>query len=118
MQDIKIGKELRTAYGLIECMDTAGRQGYFRDHFSFWCMCEMCMEGNANGGDERMVEIRLLQEDISALASMGMTAGEAAAALGSVERYLALMEEQGIGRGGIQEVDISPGVPNLPCPRR
>ncbi|KAL7536532.1 hypothetical protein ACHAXR_009276 [Thalassiosira sp. AJA248-18] len=98
-RDIKLGEELCTTYGPSECMVTEGRRNYLSSRFSFECMCEMCLEGNTNGGDERMVEIQSLQEEISLFSPVRLTAGKAAAALDSIRRCLALMEEQGIGGG-------------------
>mmetsp|Transcript_18626 Transcript_18626/g.34290 ORF Transcript_18626/g.34290 Transcript_18626/m.34290 type:complete len:360 (-) Transcript_18626:127-1206(-) len=98
-RDIQIGEELCTIYGPSECMDTRGRREYLSERFSFRCMCEMCVEGNTNGGDERMIEIQSLQEEISLLSSVVLTSDKATAALDSIEKCLALMEKQGIGGG-------------------
>jgi len=97
-RDIRVGEELYTTYGPSECMSTRDRREYLSDRFSFRCMCEMCVEGNARGGDDRMVEIKSLQEDI-ALSSSTTLATTAAAVLDSVKKSLALMNEQGIGGG-------------------
>ena len=92
-RDIDIGEELCTMYGPSECMDTESRREYLSDRFSFQCMCEMCLEGNTNGGDERMIKIKTLHDDIAFQSSTGI------AALESVEKCLDLMKEQGIGGG-------------------
>lgn len=96
-RDIRAGEELCTIYGPSEWMDTRGRREYLSDRFSFVCECEMCREGNVNGGDERMEMIRLLQESI-ALSSSSLS-GNSVAALQDVDRCLSLMTAQGIGGG-------------------
>ena len=99
-RDIEIGDEVFTSYGPGECMTTKHRREYLNDRFSFECRCTMCMEGNLKGGDERMVEIQSLQQDI-ALSSMISkdSANSVEKSLESVTKCLKLMEEQGIGRG-------------------
>ena len=99
-RDIEIGDEICTTYGPSECLDTAGRRSFLQETFSFDCMCDMCVEGNSKGGDDRMIELNSLQEDISMLAASNK--GEAA--IQNIDRCLALMEEQDIGNG----VFISP----------
>ena len=101
MRDIEAGEELFTTYGPGSCMDTKSRREYLYDRFAFHCNCEMCVEGNVNGGDERMAEIQLLQEEI-ALSSSSVANGDSttiAAKLESVTKCLALMREQGISSG-------------------
>ncbi|CAJ1934015.1 unnamed protein product [Cylindrotheca closterium] len=92
---IEIGEEICTTYGPSECLDTQGRRDYLRERFSFECGCEMCEEGNRFGGDDRMIEISSLQEDISMLAQTG----DPQAAIAAVERCLSLLKEQGISIG-------------------
>jgi hypothetical protein len=76
-------------------MDTKSRREYLYDRFAFNCNCEMCIEGNANGGDDRMAEIQSLQEDI-ALSSSVAAGDSTVAKLESVTKCLALMHEQDI----------------------
>ena len=108
-RDIAAGEELCTTYGPSEWMGTRGRREFLSERFKFVCNCEMCLEGNVDGGDDRMKAIRSLQEGI-ALSSSLVDGGAArssapggdsaaAAALESVDRCLALMNEQGIGGG-------------------
>ncbi|KAL7530447.1 hypothetical protein ACHAWF_003381 [Thalassiosira exigua] len=96
-RDIEAGEELFTTYGPSSYMDTRGRREYLNERFSFKCMCSMCAEGNANGGDDRMAQIQSLQEDTAFFSLTKMAAKDASAALESVEKCLALMNEQGIG---------------------
>mmetsp|Transcript_8122 Transcript_8122/g.17557 ORF Transcript_8122/g.17557 Transcript_8122/m.17557 type:complete len:360 (+) Transcript_8122:130-1209(+) len=98
-RDINVGEELLTIYGPNECMDTEGRRGYLNERFSFNCNCEMCREGNANGGDDRMLEIQSLQEDISLRTSGGVKSKSIGSALDDIKRCITLMKEQGIGGG-------------------
>ena len=115
-RDIQVGEELCTSYGPSECMTTQSRREYLYDRFSFQCMCTMCVDGNKNGGDERMMKIQSLQEDIalssismlvssnkdssSSSSSSSLTINEKeTSALESVTKCLALMNEQGIGGG-------------------
>lgn len=93
-RDIEAGEELFTTYGPSSCMDTKSRREYLKNRFQFHCNCQMCAEGNTNGGDERMAEIQSLQEDIAM--SSSIAAGDPTAALESVTKCLALMHEQGI----------------------
>ena len=55
-------------------MTTKNRREYLNERFSFECNCEMCREGNVNGGDERMMEIQVqaLQEDFALKSSSGV----------------------------------------------
>lgn len=94
-RDIDVGEEICTTYGPSESMSTVGRQKYLNDRFSFDCMCEMCREGNAMGGDDRMVELNSLYEDISFYAA----GGKPEEAIRAVNRCLELLGEQGIGVG-------------------
>lgn len=104
-RDIDIGEELLTTYGLGHCMmTTKGRREYLNERFSFECNCEMCQEGNANGGDERMIEIQALQDDFalkksSSSSSVSSRADVAKGQLASVRRCLTLMKEQGLAGG-------------------
>jgi hypothetical protein len=107
-RDIAAGEELRTTYGPSEWMNTKGRREFLCERFAFDCNCEMCVEGNDLGGDERMEAIRSLQEAIALSSSLVVDGGSrsskfggdsAVAALESVDRCLALMNEQGIGGG-------------------
>jgi hypothetical protein len=92
---IEIGEELCTTYGPSECLNTAGRRAHLRKGFSFDCMCQMCLEGNMKGGDDRMLELNSLQEDISLLARTG----NPKEAMHSVEQCLKFLDQQGIGTG-------------------
>eukprot|EP00986_Skeletonema_menzelii_P004299 scaffold1460_cov138-Skeletonema_menzelii.AAC.1 len=99
-RDIDIGEELLTTYGPGQCMTTKGRREYLNEKFSFECNCEMCKEGNENGGDERMMEIQALQEDIALQSSSGtVPTTDVEGQLASVRKCLVLMKEQGIGGG-------------------
>ena len=73
-RDIGVGEELLTIYGPSQCMTTKNRREYLNERFSFECNCEMCREGNMNGGDERMMEIQVqaLQEDFALKSSSGV----------------------------------------------
>ncbi|CAJ1934017.1 unnamed protein product [Cylindrotheca closterium] len=96
---IEIGEEIFTTYGPPECLDTEGRRDYLREKFSFECGCEMCEEGNRFGGDDRMIEINSLQEDISMLAQTG----DPKIAIDAVERCLSLLKEQSISIGAYRQ---------------
>eukprot|EP00985_Skeletonema_marinoi_P016920 scaffold9202_cov103-Skeletonema_marinoi.AAC.2 len=99
-RDIDIGEELLTIYGPGQCMATKCRREYLNGRFSFECNCEMCREGNANGGDERMLKIQALQEDIAMQSSSGLVSTtDVEGQLASVKKCLALMKEQGLGGG-------------------
>ena len=99
-RDIDIGEELLTIYGPGQCMTTQGRREYLNERFSFECNCEMCREGNANGGDERMMEIQALQEDLALQTSSGtVPKADVEGQLASVKKCLVLMKKQGIGGG-------------------
>jgi hypothetical protein len=94
-RDIAVGEEISTMYGPSESLSTAGRREYLYDRFSFHCMCMMCEEANETGGDDRMMEIHSLQEEIDLLA----VTGECHLALTAIQRCLQLMKCQGIGSG-------------------
>ena len=114
-RDIAAGEELCTTYGPSEWMGTRGRREFLSERFKFVCNCEMCLEGNDGGGDDRMKAIRSLQEGIALSSSLvdgggaarssstgggdSASAASLALALESVDRCLALMNEQGIGGG-------------------
>ena len=93
-RDIDIGEELFITYGPGQCMNTKGRRDYLYDKFMFVCRCEMCLEGNIHGGDDRMLKIQELQEDI-ALQSSHNTKEK----LDSVVECLGLMKSQGLSGG-------------------
>ena len=60
----------------------------------------MCREGNATGGDERMMEIQALQEDLALQTSSGtVSKADVEGQLASVRKCLVLMKEQGLGGG-------------------
>lgn len=66
----------------------------------------MCTEGNIAGGDERMEQIRVLQEDIALSSSLVTTpsssttkATSSSSQLEDVNKCLSLMTQQGIGGG-------------------
>ena len=94
-RDIHVGQEICNTYGPSECMKTEERRKYLNDRFSFECMCEMCCEGNALGGDDRMVQINLLHENVTLCAA----SGKAEEAIQGVDQCLKLLNEQGIGSG-------------------
>jgi hypothetical protein len=94
-RDIAVGEEICTMYGPSESLNTDGRRNYLYDRFSFCCMCTMCEEANVSGGDDRMIEIHILQEEIDLLA----VSGEFDVALSAIQRCLKLMKVQGIGSG-------------------
>ncbi len=107
LRDIRIGEELCTTYGPSEWSDTRGRREYLRERFMFDCNCEMCLEGNDDGGDDRMMSIRNLQEGIALSSSLsssssrsaGVASAASASALESVDECLTLMKRQGICGG-------------------
>jgi hypothetical protein len=95
-KDIAIGDEIFTTYGPAgEWLTTTNRRSYLRKRFSFDCHCEMCLEGNRNGGDRRMEELSALQEELSWL---DQTA-QPHAAMEAVDRCRFLLEEQGNSSG-------------------
>ncbi len=99
-RDIDVGEELLTTYGPGHCMATKGRREYLNERFSFDCNCEMCQEANEFGGDERMIEIQALQEDIALQSSSGLVSTtDVKGQLASVRRCLTLMKEQGLVGG-------------------
>lgn len=98
-RDIDVGEELLTIYGPGHCMTTKGRREYLNERFSFECNCEMCREGNVNGGDERMIEIQALQYDFSLLSSSSGSTADVKGQLASVRRCLTLMKKQGLAGG-------------------
>lgn len=85
-------------YGPSDFMDTKSRREYLNERFAFICQCQMCMEGNVSGGDDRIEKIRTLQEDIALSSSTtGKDAG--AKALSSIKSCLQLMDDSGLGAG-------------------
>ncbi len=113
-RDIHVGEEFLTTYGPSEWSDTLGRREYLRERFMFDCNCEMCLEGNDDGGDDRMMTICDLHESIALSSSLILSshssslaarsagdasAASASAALRSVDECLALMKRQGICGG-------------------
>jgi hypothetical protein len=103
-RDIQLGEELCTIYGPSEWMDTLSRRQFLYDRFHFTCNCDMCTEGNIAGGDERMEQIRVLQEDIALSSSLVTTlssstsmATSSSSQLEDVNKCLSLMTQQGIG---------------------
>ena len=111
-RDCSIGEELCTSYGPSKCMTTKNRREYLYDRFSFECKCVMCMEGNTKGGDERMMKIQSLQEDIAMSSSMVSSSttnkddGNSSPQLESVKECLELMDVQGIGGLGVYTKSI------------
>lgn len=99
-RDICEGEELCTTYGPSQCLDTAGRQAYLLERFSFTCGCEMCLESSSNdrdstaadSGDNRMMKLDALQEDISLMAASGKPED----AIQAIEQSLSLLREQRI----------------------
>ena len=94
-RDIRSGEEICTTYGFpTEDYNTAGRRSYLQDKFSFECHCRMCEQGNDHGGDDRMVDLQSLQNNIPVLAAEG----KSREAIASIDRCLQLLEDQGFGR--------------------
>ena len=106
-RDIEAGEEISITYGPSgECLDTAERRAYLKERFSFECGCEMCAESSnpQDHGDKNMNELNSRQQEISLLlataaATNTETGGEGAAeeVVGSVERCLTILREQGFG---------------------
>lgn len=96
-RDISAGEELHTTYGPSQYLDTVGRQSYLLERFSFTCGCEMCLENNHDGGDDRMLKLDALQEDVSLLAA----SGKPEAAIEAIEQCLELLREQRIDTGAL-----------------
>jgi len=67
-RDIGAGDEICTGYGGPLYRTTAARRSFLQERFGFKCACEMCHEGNATGGDDRMRRIGALQDDLTFLA--------------------------------------------------
>jgi hypothetical protein len=97
-RDISAGEELCTIYGPSQYLDTSGRQSYLLERFSFTCGCEMCLEKNQSGGDDRMVRLDSLQEDISMFAA---SSNKPEAALEAIEESLELLKDQRIATGAM-----------------
>lgn len=96
-RDIEIGEEMCTCYGPTGAnyfVGTSKRQDYLREKYAFNCSCEMCQEGNAHGGDDRMIEIQQLHETIALLL---MRKEEPRQIKQKVDHCLDLLVEQGIG---------------------
>eukprot|EP00546_Thalassionema_frauenfeldii_P018039 CAMPEP_0178898556 /NCGR_PEP_ID=MMETSP0786-20121207/2403_1 /TAXON_ID=186022 /ORGANISM="Thalassionema frauenfeldii, Strain CCMP 1798" /LENGTH=327 /DNA_ID=CAMNT_0020569301 /DNA_START=88 /DNA_END=1068 /DNA_ORIENTATION=+ len=95
-RDIAINEELCTNYGptnLTNFSSTSERREYLEKKYAFRCACEMCMCGNDYGGDDRMLEIRDLLENISCFTN------EPHKLKGDVDKCLQLMKQQGIKNG-------------------
>jgi hypothetical protein len=113
-RDMHVGEELLTTYGPSVWSDTRGRREYFRERFMFDCHCDICLEGNDDGGEDRMMTIRDLHESIALSSSLipsshssssaarsvsDASAVSTSVALRSVDECLALMKRQGICGG-------------------
>lgn len=94
-RDIAVGEELLTTYGPSECLDTKGRRAFLAEHFSFDCMCEMCMEGNTLGGDDVMIQLHDLHATIPTLVQRG----QHHAAIDNIDSCINLLCQHGIGSG-------------------
>ena len=92
-RDIGINEELCTMYGPMDYFDTERRRSYLEDKFSFHCMCEMCREGNQNGGDDNMKEIQEFHDSISFFMNQPNVL------LQRVNHCLNLMQDQGKDSG-------------------
>jgi hypothetical protein len=96
-RDLLAGEEICTSYGPSECLATEERREYLHDRFAFDCQCDMCCEGNDFGGDDRMMELSSLHEDISLFAASNMSHD----AIKAVDLCLALLQQQGIGTSSV-----------------
>ena len=92
IRDIAEGEEICTCYGPADFFDTETRRSFLGERYSFECICDMCTEGNGNGGDDRMAEIRAFHENI--MLQMSSRPDEAKK---SIDRCLDLLKQQGIG---------------------
>jgi hypothetical protein len=110
-RNIKAGEEIFTCYGPSECLSTLDRRTYLERKYSFICDCNMCQEGNDNGGDDRMIELNTIFDELSLFnvdesKSSGSGNGngngkdsERDKAIKSVDRGLLLLQKQGLGSG-------------------
>jgi len=93
-RDIAVGDELFLCYLPTGhdggCQTTRDRRAFLLDGFSFHCRCEMCVEGNSLGGDDRMAEIARLHELLPELVTLGLYDE----AMQAVDQSLALLKEQ------------------------
>jgi hypothetical protein len=96
-RDLSAGEEICTSYGPSECLATEERREYLNDRFAFDCQCDMCCEGNELGGDDRMMELSALHEDISLFAASNMSHD----AIKAIDLCLALLQQQGIGTSSV-----------------
>jgi len=101
VQQIEIGDEILTCYGPSDCQRTSDRRLYLEERMLFSCHCTMCLEGNDQGGDDRMDELNRLQEDMQEqLALLGIMDGDVAlkanVVIDSVERCMVLLQIQGL----------------------
>lgn len=102
VHEIEIGEEMLTCYGPSECQATRQRQDYLQDRLLFLCQCNMCLEGNTNGSDDRMKAINNLQNEIKdQLALIGNMEADVDATVNHivecVESCRRLLQDQGIG---------------------
>ena len=101
VQQIEIGDEILTCYGPSDCQSTSDRRLYLEERMFFSCHCTMCLEGNDQGGDDRMDELNRLQQDMQEqLAMLGIMEGDidlkANVVIDSVERCMVLLQRQGL----------------------
>lgn len=100
VMDIEVGDEMLTCYGPADCHNTADRRLYLQDRMMFSCHCEMCIEGNDHGGDDRMDELNRLQWDIrdqlALLGNIEVPDSQASDVIDSVERCIELLRLQGL----------------------
>ena len=92
-RDIGIDEELCTSYGPMDYFDTERRRSYLENKYSFYCMCEMCREGNQNGGDDNMKQIQEFHDNIS------LVMNQPDIVLQRVNHCLNLMQDQGMDNG-------------------
>ncbi|OEU23187.1 SET domain-containing protein [Fragilariopsis cylindrus CCMP1102] len=110
---IHAGEEIFTSYGPSECLSTFDRRTYLENKYSFVCDCTMCQEGNEYGGDDRMIELNTIFDELSLFNveesnnSNGNgndddkdgNESESDKAIKSVDRGLLLLQKQGLGSG-------------------
>ena len=110
---IHAGEEIFTSYGPSECLSTFDRRTYLENKYSFVCDCTMCQEGNEYGGDDRMIELNTIFDELSLFnvdeSSNSNGSGndddkdgnesESDKAIRSVDRGLLLLQKQGLGSG-------------------
>ena len=106
---IHSGEGIFTSYGPSECLSTFDRRTYLENKYSFVCDCTMCQEGNEYGGDDRMIELNTIFDELSLFNVEDSSNGndddkdsnesESDKAIRSVDRGLLLLQKQGLGSG-------------------